>query len=411
MAAFAFMPRTRVIILTLSLATNACLAVILWPYLTPRSQQADPETPTPENSPSPTGRPNTALWREISDTPDDVAFMERLRVEGFPPGIVRALAGQRIYARFKPRLDALKQKSPPPKPYWQDSGWRTVYDFDPAIRAEQRVIWREMDEASRALFGPDHQRHSAYRREYLARSYGPLPPEKISGLEALSRDYDEITQSIHENARGVLLASDRQKLAYLEKEKRTDLINLLSTGELEEYDRRNNPAADDTRDKLRFVESTEDDFLAIFSLHRAFDERYGRDNLSGEEQDRRKAAIPELDRQIEAALGPERYAEFQVVNDVNFSATRATLDRIGLAKEKAPDLVRIQRDAKKRAELIRNDRSLSNSQRDQQLASLQTEATGKAAVVLGTAKNLDMFKRTAGQWLGKLVSQTNPDAR
>ncbi len=325
--------------------------------------------------------------------------------------MVRGLTVNRIYQRFKQRFEALEKKSPPPKPYWQDSGWRSSDDVDPAIRAEQRALWREMDDAFRALLGPDRERHSVYRREHLARSYGQLPSEKISGIEALNRDYDDITQSIHENSRGILLASDRQQLAFLEKEKRADLVRLLSPEELEDYDRRNSLAADDTRDKLRFVESTEEDFLKIYALQQAFEARYGRDNLSGQEKDLRKAALPELDRQIEDTLGPDRYAEFQIANDVNFSNTRATLDRIGLPKEKASDLVRIQRDAKQRAELIRNDRALTATQRDEQLASLQKEATGKASTVLGSAENLDMFKRTAGQWLGKLVSRTNPDPK
>jgi hypothetical protein len=405
------MPRPSVIFLALSVAANAALGVALWPHLSSSPGSTHPPNRHASTPSAATDRTDTAHWREISDTSDDAAFMQRLRAEGFPPGIVRALASNRVYQRFKHRFDALEKKSAPPKPYWQDSGWRSSHDIDPAIRAEQRALWREMDDAIRALLGPDYERHSAYRREHLAHSYGQLPSEKTSEIEAISRDYDEITQSIHENSRGVLLASDRQKLAYLEKEKRADITRLLSPEELEEYDRRNSPSAEDTRDTLRFVDSTEDHFLAIFALRRQFDERYGRDNLSGEEKDRRKAALPELDRQIEAALGPERYAEYQIVNDVNFSNTRATLDRIGLPQEKASDLVRIQRDAKKRAELIRNDRSLTITQRDEQLASLQNEATGKASAVLGTAENLDMFKRTAGQWLGKLVSRTNPDPK
>jgi hypothetical protein len=404
--------RRAPLLITLSLAANAALAVVLWPRIAAARAHSHAASFNAHHSSHISTTPTyTERWQQLSALTDDTAFMESLRSEGFPPGIVRALARNRIYQRFKSRFEALDKKTASSKPYWQDSGWRSSHDIDPAIRSEQRALWREMDDAIRALLGPDHERHSAYRREQIARNYGELPSEKASGIEALNRDYDEIAQSIHEDARGILLASDRQKLVYLEKEKRADLVRLLSPEELEEYDRRNSPAADDARNKLRFLDSTEEDFLKIYALHRQFDERYGRANLAGEEKDRRKAALPELDRQIEATLGADRYAEYQIANDVNFSNTRATLDRIGLPHEKASDLVRIQRDAKKRAELIRNDRSLTATQRDEQLASLQNEATGKTSAVLGSAENLDLFQRSAGQWLGKLVSRTNPDTK
>ncbi|MGC4074097.1 MAG: hypothetical protein QM760_16615 [Nibricoccus sp.] len=402
---------TRVIILVFSLAANGALAIAIWPHLNDRPVHGGLEKPGTANIPPSETHSDSARWQEISDIANDTDLITRLRAEGFPPETVRALVTQRVYARLKPRLDALKQKAPPPKPYWQNGGWWSAYNLDPATRAEQRALWREAEDTVKALFGSDSEPQSAYQREQRARSFGPIPSEKISEIEAISRDYDEMIESINDNAKGVMLASDRQKLAYLEKEKRADLARLLAPEELEEYDRRNSSSAEETRNKLKFFDGTEDDFLKLFALQREFDDRYGHDNLSGEAKDRRKAALPELDRQIEAMLGPERYAQFQIVNDVNFSATRATLERVGLPQEKAPDLVVIQRDAKKRAEIIRNDRSLTTSQRDEQLAALQKEATRKASTILGSEENLDMFKRTAGQWLGKLVSRANPDPK
>jgi len=404
--------RRASLLVTFSLSANVALAVMLWSRFsptTPRAASGETIAPIAHSQPE-SAASVRARWETITSTSDDAAFVSQLRTEGFPTEVIRSLVRQRLYARYETRLKTLTQKTPA-KPYWQSQYPWSTRDFDPATRAEQRAIWSEIQNTLQSLLGPDADYNSGYRREHLARAYGLIPSGKVSEIEAVSRDYAEMRQSIRDNARGIILVADREKLAFLEKEKRADIAAILSPEELDEYDRRNSPAAADVRAKFQFFESTEEDFLKVFSLQHDFDERYGRDNLSGEEQDRRKAAQPNLDRQIEAALGPTRYAEFQVANDINMSATRATMERIGLPPEHAAALVIIQRDAKTRAELIRNDHSLTSGQRDEQLAALQKKATDKASSILGTAENLDMFQRTAGQWLGKLVKPTNPDAR
>jgi hypothetical protein len=402
------------LLIAVSLAANAALALVLWPRIASTCAHAHSASSDKHRSSNiSTPLTETERWQKLTSITDDTTYVAQLRAEGFPPEVIRALVRNRLYVRYGPRLLALRKKTPRP-PYWQTAqlGYtRYNPDAGPAILAEQRAIFVEIEDSLKALLGADAERTSPYQQERHARTYGSLPSSKISAIEAINRDYGEMGMQLRAETKGVPLAADRERLAFLERERRTDIVRALTPEELDEYDRRNSPSAVEIRNKFQFFEGTEDDFLALYTLQRDFDGRYGRDNLSGDAKDRRAAALPELAKQFEAALGPERYADYQIMTDGNFHATRSTLDQIGLPPEKAKDLVRIQRDANKRAQAIRDDGSLTADQRAAQLAALHKESSDKVAVELGSAENLAAYKRWPGQWLAKLNPPANPAIR
>lgn len=395
-------------VITVSVIANAALGVVLWQLtsarqsLTSAHRHADPVASSTVPPATETER-----WQKLTSLTDNTAYVAQLRAEGFPSEVIRALVRNRIHARYAPRLREL-QKKIPQKPYWQTSFAGYDPDADLALRAAQRALWMEIEDTLKSLLGTDTERMSPYQRDRQARTYGSLPAAKITELQAIQRDYGEMRTQLNAETKGVLLAADRERLAFLERELRADIVRSLTPEELDEYDRRNSPSAVEIRNKFQFFEGTEDDFLALYALQRDFDGRYGRDNLSGEAKDRRAAALPELAKQFETVLGPERYADYQIMTDGNFHATRSTLDQIGMPPEKAKDLVRVQRDANKRAAAIRSDKSLTADQRTAQLAALESEASEKVAAALGSAENLTAYKRWPGQWLAKLNPPEKP---
>lgn len=408
------MPRVSIIILALSTVINAVFGVVLYQRLSVR-----PTADLRDNgstAPQPTATASAPLsdaarWQKISDATDDAGFVTQLRSAGFPPHVVRALVGERIEARYATRLRALRRQSPG-KPYWQANGWYNS-DLDLASRNEQRAINREIADTVMALLGDDPAAVSPTLRAYRARTYGNLPPAKVMAIEAINRDYREIAANVHAETQGIVLSTDREKLILIENERRADLTRLLTPEELVEHDIRNSPAALEIRSKFRYFDATEPEFLALYQLQRDFDARYGRDNLSGEQNDRRKEALPELTRQMETALGSERFANFEILTDGNYPATRGSMTELGLPPESAAELVRVQRSTTRRADAIRSDKTLTSDQRSLQLAALAKEATAQTMSTLGSAENLSSYKRnTAGQWLTRLAplekSAANP---
>jgi len=393
------------LVLALSLIANASLGVVLWQRAAARSSSLSSDhTPAPLSTSDKTTRPtDTERWQQISTLPDDTAYIAALRAAGFPPEVIAALTRERVTARYASRLRELKKQNPA-KPYWQ-SDWYD-HDFNYGNYSAQRALYREIEDTLRSLLGPDALILSRHQRQDRERRFGPIASARISELEAIERDYSDIGLQLREQTKGVMLASDRERLAYLEREKRADLERILSPDELAEYDRRNSPSAVEIRNKFYNFDGTEDEFLKLHALQRDFDARHGRDNLTGEQKDRRTAALPELAKQFEAALGPERYAEYVETTDGNFRSTSAAVAEMKLPPEKTRELIRIQRDANQRADRIRKSNTPA-AERSSELTALQKEATEKIRASLGSAENVTTYERWSGQWISRL----NPPAK
>jgi hypothetical protein len=253
--------RRTPLLIALSLTANAALAVVLWQRnSSPSSSPHSPHSTDSSASSSSLAAPQdpaafSARWKQLLQNSDDIAALTFLRSSGFPPSVVRSLMTERIRARYESRfreLDVKKNETP----YWRTTAWYNV-DDDVTTRAERRSLQREIQDAIRALLGDDVASLHSFERDRRSRSYGSLPPAKITEVEAIDRDYRELTAQVRENAKGFTLTEDREKLAFLEKEKRADLAAVLSPEELEEYDRRNSPASGEIRNKLRHFDATE----------------------------------------------------------------------------------------------------------------------------------------------------------
>jgi len=213
------------LVLALSLIANASLGVVLWQRAAARSSSLSSDhTPAPLSTSDKTTRPtDTERWQQISTLPDDTAYIAALRAAGFPPEVIAALTRERVTARYASRLRELKKQNPA-KPYWQ-SDWYD-HDFNYGNYSAQRALYREIEDTLRSLLGPDALILSRHQRQDRERRFGPIASARISELEAIERDYSDIGLQLREQTKGVMLASDRERLAYLEREKRADLETL-----------------------------------------------------------------------------------------------------------------------------------------------------------------------------------------
>lgn len=401
--------KPKPILIASSLAANAVLIAVF--FLKPHGNLS--ATTAVKPPPALTSRsehiaPDKAAWTKLT-AGDDTAFVARLRTEGFPLYVIAALVRAHISAKYADALRALASRDAE-APYWRTEPWS--YDFNPETRAERRALHRRIRDESRQLLGTDIDLiESDYARGERIRNFGPIPQAKVSAIEAIQRDYSELSAQIRDAMKGVALAEDREKLVFLEKEKRSDLAQLLTSGELAEYDKRNSPAATSLRNQMRYFDASEEEFLKLYEQQKAFDERYGRDNLSGVQADRRRDAEKALKAQFEATLGPERFAEYQITTDGNFSSTRYFVLEAGLPIETAKNLVAAQRELTQRANTTRSSTTLTREQQTSDMLALEKEAETKVSTLVGTDK-LKNYKTNAGQWMSKLSpSAKTPTAR
>lgn len=384
------MPRLRLLLFA-SLSANVLLGVLGWQrYAAGGNEEATPEEAVAEAPVSPDD------WNALVDDATDEGFVARLRREGFPARVIRKLVTLRVEDRYAQRLRLLGAEKRR-VPYWLNN-----LPVDPQERerlAAVRALEREMKKEIRRLLGTGaFHLPGDYSYDHRERLFGDLPDERIAEIEAINIDYVELSEEVRQSAQGFKFPDDLEKLKLFERERRADLARLLTPSELEQYERRFSWAAYAVRDALIGFDATEAEYHAMYEAQRAFDEHYGMQYLSREEEERRRAARPELLAAWEIALGPVRFEEFQLKTDERFDELDLWVDVNGLPPERALDLMRIVRDLDGRKRILIEDGNLTSDQRAAQLQVLVVEAQSRIAAHIGDNR-LGNFMAEAGRVL------------
>ena len=141
--------------------------------------------------------------------------------------------------------------------------------------------------------------------------------------------------------------------------------------------------------------------VGIEQSRQAFDEKYGKDDLTSEEKQKRKDAEGQLAADLQRALGPERFADYKKKTDSAYRNTYEFVVSVQLDPKMTDDLISLRQDVMARAEKTRVDPTLSLSQRDAQLAALTDEANVKISALLGPTA-ADDYRNALGNWLRKI---------
>lgn len=345
---------------------------------------------------------DAAAWSHLIDG-NDTAFVARLRAEGFPREIVRLLVTHRVKLRYAERIKALYASAA--FPYWRSEP-NSYTPLTPEARAARRQIDREIQNELNQLLGPENAQPE-YVDHNLARNYGSLPSAKITQLRALNTDYNELSAQIRDSARGVMLTEDYVKLNYLEREKLKDLQQLLTPEELQQYELRSSATAIALREQLAGFEPSETEYQLLYKIQKEFDDQYGLRYLTEKQQQLRRSATPELTAKVQAALGAERFADYQVSTDPAFRRLSYFVSRLDLPQKAAMDVVRVQQASTSQAESIRNDASLSNEQRTTALSNLVQDAEKKISTTLGD-EGFQSYRQQHASWLKKIKNSSQP---
>ncbi len=387
--------------LALSAAANFGLGALAYSrWVNSRSLPSSPVAPASavQFSAAKRSPADSASLARDSATVTDSSYVSRLRAEGFPPEVVRALVLARLRQKYADRLRAARH--PREYAYWRDSPWSNPDGLTREERAAINAINRELMAEAKTFLGADGLL-TPDEKAARERRLGNLSLGKIQRVDAIVKDYEELTAHVRDRAKGLILRADREELRVLEKERRADLAAALTPEELLEYDLRASPSASGIRQRLQFFEPSEDEYRAIAKLQVALDPTYGMANLSVEEQDLRRAAEKNFPGQIRAVLSPERYADYIVTTDGNFRDTAHILRQDGVELSAVKDIVALQQSFTPRIEAVRNQPGLTPDQRAAAHAALAQEVTAQLTAKLGAATFAD-YENHAGGWLTRL---------
>jgi hypothetical protein len=318
--------------------------------------------------------------------------------------MIRSIVAAQVNEQFSARRkELLGQRDE--QPFWKSQ--RNGF-LDPKAMAALRELGKEQTALMKSLLGADAlggDEALAWQR----RQFGNLAPEKLTQLQSINSDYSELQQEIYAKANGVMLPEDREKLAFLEKEKLADIMKTLTPQEYEDFQLRSSPTANRLREQLASFNVSEAEFRAIFKIQSEFDNQYDFRNgpPSPELMRGRSDAQKQVQAQILAALGPERAADYKQATDPNYQQVSRLVTRLELPPATTQQVVTLQQDIQNRARAIQTNRDLPAADRNAQLAALQQEATTKLSTTL-TPRGLEAYKQNGGYWLENLKPRPMP---
>lgn len=335
-----------------------------------------------------------AVWHDAGEDslPQLVA---RLRAEGCPPAILRAIVAARVHEQFAARRRELIA-GVEDQPYWKGLrlGW------DPKIIAAQRELRTEQMNLMKELLGADATQDDELAQYARRRQFGDVSAAKAEQLQSIAADYSELRSQIYADANGILMPEDREKIAFLERELRNDYAKILTSVELENYELRSSSTAQSLRSQLTTFQPTEAEFRALFRAARATEDQSGGAGIySLDQAQQRQTAFLQA---ASGSLSPERLAELTQATDPRNQMLNRVVARYELPTTVVPQVTAVQQAIQQRAATIRRDRALSAAERTVQLNALVEEATVTLTPLLGT-QAFEAYKQYGGTWMRNLV--------
>jgi hypothetical protein len=419
------------VVLALSLAANAALIAVLalrpiGPASAAGASGASASTAakaaggvlasSDKNSPVNASAAARKTWDKLR-TDDLATLVTRLRATGFPELVVRRIIGTLVNERFDARRLEI-EKASHEAPFWTNPG---NANNDPKMGPELRKLQRDQTELMKQLLGgslADLFAGTEEERAMLRFQIGDVAPEKLEQLYAVAMDFSEkVNQAYAATSAGgnrnVMLDSDREKINALDQAYRAELAKFLTPAENADFNLHNGLLASQVRNALLPLRLTEAEYRAVFPLYQAFQDQNPAANftyLPPDASPAARAAVDQLNAQIGAALGPDRAADFQQANNLQYNQLNRLVARLDLPLSAAAQVAAVQQDVQQRVTALRTDDTLSGAARQTQITALAQEASAKISTALGGQRGLDAYKDNGGQWLVNMVPRPRPVA-
>ena len=375
----------NVVLIAAVLARPALVPPGIWellPGLAPTARAAPASSQVPTAVDPKPGR-TAPLWTAFSSS-DLPTLIAQLRAAGFPPAVIQAIASARIEGQFSSRLRALAAQVEN-APFWRPS--LTSMSNNARFFEERTQIYRERARQLREVLGQEFiASASPDASAQQQRQYGQLPPAKIALIERINDDYAEMISQVRLATNGIILPEDRDKLALLEREKRTDLAAILSPQELEDYEMRSSPITQRLRSAMTWMNATEEEFRAVFRIQQQLGDPINyammgvRPSINFQERQERDKQVASA---VVSALGEKRAAEYERAQHYEFQQLARIVQREKGDLQAAITAFDLRASTAEGSIRIHNDRSLAPEQRLAALRELAQKTREQLSTTLG----------------------------
>lgn len=345
-------------------------------------------------------------WRLV-ESADYRKYIANLRAIGCPEETIRDI----IVADVNKLFESKRQQISGPKKkfeYWKPGGLMGVA-FDTARLEKDRALNQEKRALLTELLGsaPDDKPDLlAGASTQLEAMFDFLPASKRQKVFEVMQDMQGKMQKVMQGG-----SMDAGDIAKAMKESEAALAGVLTPEELLDYNLRFSITANLMRMQLAGFEPSEQEFLGLFKLRKAYDDEFGMPGLGllgKAEKDKADAAQKDLDAQFKSLLGDARYADYQRSQDANFQSIYRVADKNGLTKDDAIKVYDMKTLAEDQAKMVRANQSLSAEQRASALQDIRNETENSMRGVLGQKAFDSYISQPGTYWLKGISPDPKP---
>jgi hypothetical protein len=327
----------------------------------------------------------TFTWESV-ESGDYLTYIENLRSIGCPEETIRDIIGADVNKLFDQRWKEIKQASGKDKfEYWKSNA------MFGGMSSELRKQFKE---------------HDNERRQTLQSLLGQNVPRKITDLAAMFDPFENMLAFLPQSKRDSIMEIQQQMgermmdaaeegnnleaadWQQVQQEQKEALAELLSPEELIEYNLRMSNSANMLRSELGGFEVSEDEFRNLYTLRETFDEEHGMFGPS-EGQDaqewhqQRTESEKEMKTAYQDVLGDDRYREYQHEQTFQGSSLKKVAKEFDIPREDIYDVYDATDAAQEAAAVVRENRDLSEAQRQAALDQIRSETESQLTKLIG----------------------------
>ncbi|HMP81874.1 MAG TPA: hypothetical protein PKA41_04120, partial [Verrucomicrobiota bacterium] len=338
-------------------------------------------------------------WAQL-ESDDYKQYIANLRAFGVPEKVIRDIIIADVGKLYRPRFAALR---PPKKPantnFWErQNTWYGQYrDTTPEQRAQMKALQKEQAALIKELLGEnvyEEMQKDSGQPDWTERMFGSIPKESREQVSEMFQNFQEQQTDIYAKADGMIDQDTQTELKALRKKFREELATVLTPEQVAEYELRTSDTANQMRYELSSFEPDEAEFRAIFEYKQAkedFETAWGQEAPDNRPSAEKQKAVEDA---LAAALGTDRLKEYKMMDDWAYR----NLLEAGVEKESVFKIADMKTEVEKAANMIRQDKTLTQEQRNEALKAIRKETEQAMAKLIGERRT-KAYANQGGWWL------------
>jgi len=330
---------------------------------------------------------NQFRWSQLEST-DYRQYIANLRAIGCPEATVRDIIITDVMRVYAARRGKFYQNGRAFK-YWETDEKRKLKQTQLEEReAQLALIDKELPAVLRELLGINYERElNKYfvDAEEDDRRLAFLSEDKRAQALALRDQFESRReQALWQAPNGRPTPGQAEQLREIDREQDAALAGAMTAEEKYEFDLTTSPTADRMRRELIGFNPTQAEFQEIFSRERALDAAYAYQDTNDETVGAAKAADEQkMLADLEAALGPERAAQFEQAGNPDFQSLTLLAARFDLPPEVSQTVLEMRRLAEEARSQLLINQDIPADRRNAALNAIQAEAERATRETLG----------------------------